>query len=493
MKYDILSAFREYLYGAVKSRKTADRYYFAVDKLLSGCQFDDLSELSCGELERELEKCSGKANFSAAKNGLLHLKEFDGSLSLPSEKFFAEQSRHKRNHSKKPAKTLYLDTTNRKIDAIRDKKLKLAYRLMMTSGLRVNETAQLTKDDILINGENITVNVLHGKGGSNGKVECMQDPYLAKELPLFLEDKPSGEPVFYAQSTMRRRANELGLECHDLRRIAAITYRKEQMDNGTPVFDANAQTKSFLRHARFSTTKRYLFNRKLKYKVPDRNHTGRFEPDSVKMAAQSQDNDWSKTEARKITEKAMLHVTQFAKEQGVKIDDIKSFDGDIDLLKSEINIIGKVCNAYGIKNAVTVSSKVLEDDNDFAITDGYEIVFNSKALRNREITEFNITNSNRFAARALEDIALHEAGHILAKEKGLNGIEIAKKAYYNVTNEYISPNRLRKYIAQEISIYTMDGYEEIIAEILVKHKNKPTDFTSSFIELMKGERQNEST
>lgn len=115
------------------------------------------------------------------------------------------------------------------------------------------------------------------------------------------------------------------------------------------------------------------------------------------------------------------------------------------------------------------------------------------SIRNREITEFNITNSNRFAARVLEDIALHEAGHILAKEKGLNGIEIAKKAYYNVTNEYISPNRLRKYIAQEISIYTMDGDEEIIAEILVKHKNKPTDFTSSFIELMKEERQNEST
>lgn len=272
MKYDILSAFREYLYGAVKSRKTADRYYFAVDKLLSGCQFDDLAELSSGDIEAKLEKCSGKANFSAAKNGLLHLKKFDGSLSLPSEEFFAEQSRHKRNRSKKPAKTLYLDTTNRKINAIKDKKLKLAYRLMLASGLRVNEAAQLTKDDILINGENITVNVLHGKGGSNGTVECMQDPYLAKELPLFLEDKPSGEPVFYAQSTMRRRANELGLECHDLRRIAAITYRKKQMGNGTPVFDANSQTKSFLRHARFSTTKRYLFNRKLKYKMPEMLH-----------------------------------------------------------------------------------------------------------------------------------------------------------------------------------------------------------------------------
>lgn len=179
MKYDILSAFREYLYSSLSNRKTADRYYFAVDKLLSDYQFDDLAELSSGDIKAKLEKCSGKANFSAAKNGLLHLKRFDSRLPLPDKDFFTTQSRSRKSHSKKPAKTLYLDTTSRKINAIRDKKLKLAYRLMLASGLRVNEAAQLTREDFLIDGDNLSVRVLHGKGGSNGTVKCMKDAYDA--------------------------------------------------------------------------------------------------------------------------------------------------------------------------------------------------------------------------------------------------------------------------------------------------------------------------
>ncbi|MDE6687560.1 MAG: hypothetical protein K2K17_09610, partial [Lachnospiraceae bacterium] len=57
----------------------------------------------------------------------------------------------------------------------------------------------------------------------------------------------------------------LGIECHDLRRICAITLRNE-LKKEMPVEEANAQVKEQLRHARFSTTKRYLFNRKLRVK-----------------------------------------------------------------------------------------------------------------------------------------------------------------------------------------------------------------------------------
>lgn len=269
MKFDILSAYRQHLQSTLKNRNTADRYYFAVVKLLNNYQFDSLNEISRETLESELMKCRGKNDFSATKNGLLHLHNFDNRLNIPDSNFFKEQSLKKRNRSKRPAKTLYLDTITRKVNAVKDEKLKLAYRLMLISGLRVGETSQLTKEDVSIDGDSITVNVRYGKGGSNGRVECMQDVWLAARLQDFCKDKEDEEKLFYAQPTMRQKANALGLECHDFRRIAAINYRKEQLQQGTTFPEANEQTKDFLRHARFSTTKRYLFNRKLKIKRPD--------------------------------------------------------------------------------------------------------------------------------------------------------------------------------------------------------------------------------
>ena len=64
-------------------------------------------------------------------------------------------------------------------------------------------------------------------------------------------------------------------ECHDFRRIAAITYRDKRRADGEPLTDANEETKDFLRHARFSVTKRYLRNRKLKFVKKPRREYGK--------------------------------------------------------------------------------------------------------------------------------------------------------------------------------------------------------------------------
>lgn len=212
-----------------------------------------------------------------------------------------------------------------------------------------------------------------------------------------------------------------------------------------------------------------------------------------KMAAQSQDNDWSTAKARDVSADEKRKVTQYAKERGIAIGDIDTFDGDTDLLKSEIDTISKTCKEYGIKSPITVSSKVLDDDGDFAQTEGRTITFNSKALRDRKTTEHNITNGNRFASKTVEDIALHETGHIIAEEKALNSIDIARKAYYNVTEKHAAPGRVRKYLAQEVSLYCAEDDVEIVAEVIVGNKNNPSDFTKAFVKLVKGERQNEST
>lgn len=271
MKYDILSGYRQYLQQIIPNRNTADRYYFAVDQLLRDYQFSSLGEISRERLEHGLEQIHGKNNFSATKMGLKHLYNFDTSLNLPTESFFKEQNIRKRNHSVRAAKTLYLDTIRKKTNAIRDERVKLAYRLMLVSGLRVGEVSQLTRDDLSFGEDGcIIVRVRFGKGGSNGEIVCMPDLYLSDRLRAYLANKAFGQRLFLAQSTLRQKAHQLQLECHDFRRIAAITYRQNQMgDANISRFAANEKTKFFLRHRRFSTTKRYLFNRKLRFKLTE--------------------------------------------------------------------------------------------------------------------------------------------------------------------------------------------------------------------------------
>lgn len=162
---------------------------------------------------------------------------------------------------------MVLETIDRKINRLENEKLKLAFRLMKVSGLRVAEVASLKKTDIQVEGNQIFVTVHHGKGGSNGVVHCMPDSYLLNKLSMFIASKSDEEKLFYSASAMKKKALELGIECHDFRRIAAITYhqslRKEQ---NLSVEQADELTQEFLRHERFSTTKRYLYNRKLELK-----------------------------------------------------------------------------------------------------------------------------------------------------------------------------------------------------------------------------------
>jgi len=270
MKYDILTGFREHLESMVDNKNTADRYYFAVDRFFRPLRFNRLEDISPEWLTAQLTAVSSKSEFSAVKNGLKYLAGYDRGLRLPTEQFFRAEGRKKRSGSKRPSKTLYLDNISRTVNGIENPKLKLAYRLMMVSGLRVFEVAALRKEDITIEGNVITLHVRNGKGGKEGVVVCMPDAYLTTHLWQHLNGLGASEPPFYSAKHMKNEAVSHGFECHDLRRIAAITYRQERMSEpDMEPEQANAETQAFLRHKRFSTTKRYLFNRKLKYKMKE--------------------------------------------------------------------------------------------------------------------------------------------------------------------------------------------------------------------------------
>ena len=197
-------------------------------------------------------------------------------------------------------------------------------------------------------------------------------------------------------------------------------------------------------------------------------------------------NDWSKTTARTISTEEKAEIMRYAKEKGVEVDDIDTFDGDPELLKAEIDTINSVFKEYGLKNTVTISSRELVD-SDFAETLGHTITFNSKALRDRATTEYNICYGNYFVSKTIEDIALHEMGHIVAAEYNINGLVIAKKAFYNIYNRYYSPQMLRALLDEQVSEYATEENAEIVPEVIVANKNRANEFTEMFVLLLKRE------
>lgn len=266
MKYDELGIVREYLNNHYTDN-TAKKYYAAVLKVYRDIPCNSIRDVSKETLLNSLNGIRGKNEFSAVKNGLMAVKKCFPDVTILSEQEFKNESMQRKNHSKKPKKVIVLDTYRRKINQISDKKLKLAYRLGMVSGLRVSELAKLVPEDFSFEEPNkIIVRVTCGKGGKSGMVECVEDPYLYRELQKYIaENKGSGNRLFYAAKTMINKAEALGVECHDLRRIFAI-MRREELRKHMPIEEANQQVMVQLRHSRFSTTKRYLFNRKLIYK-----------------------------------------------------------------------------------------------------------------------------------------------------------------------------------------------------------------------------------
>lgn len=266
MKYDVLEPFKSELERTL-SPNTAKKYYSAVKNIFSDLQFSNLSEIDPDIIEKKLEEIKGKNQFSATKNGLLRLKKFDDRLILPGEDYFKNLSRHKRNFRKNKGKVVPVDTVKRKINQISNEKLKLAYRLALATGVRVSELEKLRPMDITIKDDNkIIVYVENGKGGKSRNIEGITDKYLCNRLKDYMSEFQPNEPLFFSEDYMREKANDLGIEMHDLRRIFAVEKKSEAKREGMSVYEANGIVQKNLGHASFRVTRRYLYGKKIVHK-----------------------------------------------------------------------------------------------------------------------------------------------------------------------------------------------------------------------------------
>ena len=223
-----------------------------------------------------------------------------------------------------------------------------------------------------------------------------------------------------------------------------------------------------------------------------------------KMSASKEEpHRWEKAIPKNVSKTDIEDLIKYGEKRGVRVAHIDSFDGDTELFKSMIEKLSELHAKFPTskkKPIITITDFV--DGKDYADTTRSGVIrINRLCLRDRRITEEIIRTDNIFQSSKVEDIVTHEYGHVLALRYGNKGIEITRKAYYNLYREEITADEALSYLNTHISNYatkyygdyegdyfsgrlSIKKYTEIIPEVLVKHVNSRNDFTEEFMRLL---------
>lgn len=228
-KETILNDFKNYLSGYNKwSKSTKSTYFNSLKNALANQEFNSVSEINTDKLKNYLtENAKRKNDVSKIKSSFALLLKSNNKPVYKKINEIENIRKLKPRRYKRHEKELLLKNTLIKINAMKNTKLKLGYRLMLTSGLRVSEISNLRKKDIeFCDNNRIKVNVLNAKGNKNRKfLTFCEDKYLYNSLKNHINSINDNEKIFYSSSHIRKHAGRLKFKSHDLRKaFAQIVY-----------------------------------------------------------------------------------------------------------------------------------------------------------------------------------------------------------------------------------------------------------------------------
>lgn len=241
--------------------------------------------------------------------------------------------------------------------------------------------------------------------------------------------------------------------------------------------------------------KSYCDSNGLKYRSDRVRTYGSVKPSPKRMS--NVGNTWAGAEPTKHTATELAELNQYAADKGIKLYTRKPFDGDAELLKSQIDTVADLREEFKIKEPLQLGWKRMDPD-DFGETspNHQQIWINELALRNRGVTEKNLSVDNYLAANTAEGIAAHEMGHVISGKirNGKSGLDIYKETVYNVSGKRISDDEAIQLLLTKVSVYsaypTMKSngtvvYGEVISEMLSINYTSPNKYSSEFVRLLK--------
>lgn len=235
-----------------KNKSTLISYFYALEKLV-----ENTKSLNSENIENYLnEYCKNKKDVSKAKNGLKLFCKFNKINFNPVP--FDKKIEEKPIFSKSPEETFKAATIFRKINSIKNKKLKIAYKLMINGGLRVSEVSNLKKENIEITEDGLLIHVVNSKFSKDRSLYTLDDEYLVNGLKDLLAN--DDKKLFYSSNYMQVNAEKLGFHTHDLRKCyAQIIYYN------TPSKNATEKLRQLLGHQENSKTYFKYINREINF------------------------------------------------------------------------------------------------------------------------------------------------------------------------------------------------------------------------------------
>lgn len=267
-KNDYLNHFTNELQHRVKNKNTRKNYIYEINKAFRNQEFDSIDQFDYEKLKDYFSKIKTKRSASALKCSLKHFsKVFTDFRYHVYERNFRKEVKKKSARRSKKWKSFKLSTALRKINSIGDKKLKLGYRTIFASGLRVEELSDLKKRDLLFKDGKLLVSVEDGKYGKKRVVETIKDSYLEKSLKEYTKMLKDDDRLFYKVDHIISKASENGFMSHDLRRafskiIFNSFYKKGDSDSKEK---AISEVKKRLGHEKNTTTYKKYLSRKVDF------------------------------------------------------------------------------------------------------------------------------------------------------------------------------------------------------------------------------------
>jgi len=224
-KDNILEAFKKKLTGKF-SHDTAKTYFSSLNCALKNQSFSSRSEIRWDLILEHALTLKNRTQVSKLKNALKH---FDNRNYLEHKEDLDKIHLSKWKSRRKYHETFMLDSTLKRINNIRNMKMKIAFRLMLLTGIRVQELSNIKKSDIVFmkttkrknSKEEYKITIQRGKGGKTRSLFGIRDDYVQKNLKELLKNLNSDDKVFYSANYMQKTATEYGFHCHQLRRAFA--------------------------------------------------------------------------------------------------------------------------------------------------------------------------------------------------------------------------------------------------------------------------------
>ena len=195
----------------------------------------------------------------------------------------------------------------------------------------------------------------------------------------------------------------------------------------------------------------------------------------------------------------LKELANYARSRGINYHNPMQFDGDLSLMRRQIDMIAALREEFHITSRMTIQTLTsLGEDVAETAGDGGTIRFNAVFLRSEQKTNEYLNADNVLSSANAVGISAHEMGHVIARKYGEIGLDIARKTCYNISGEEYDLLQTLEYLAENLSEYSAsrgkskDGkpikekhFKEIIPEVLGRHYTSPNDFTTEFIRLLK--------